>query len=81
MPLAESTLASWVGSLSWWLQPLADRLHEPLNGETVLHADETPVKQLDPDKGCNIPFKKQRVTARHMKSRNQLHQLTITAKC
>lgn len=51
VPLAESTLASWVGTVGWWLQPLADRLRERLKGETVLHADETPVKQLDPGKG------------------------------
>lgn len=41
VPLAETTLASWVGTVGWWLQPLVDRLH----------ADETPVKQLDPGKG------------------------------
>ena len=33
------------------LQPLADRLAELLRQRTILHADETPVPQLDPGKG------------------------------
>jgi len=49
--LARSTLAEWVGRIGVALQPLADRLAELLLQQTVLHADETPVQQLDPGKG------------------------------
>lgn len=51
VPLATSTLASWVGTTGWWLQLLADRLIERLLQAGVLHADETPVQQLDPGQG------------------------------
>jgi transposase len=49
--LARSTLAAWVGQIGVALQPLADRLAALLRERTVLHADETPVAQLDPGKG------------------------------
>lgn len=49
--LASSTLAEWVGRYGVALQPLADRLSELLRRRPVLHADETPVQQLDPGKG------------------------------
>lgn len=49
--LARSTLAEWVGRYGFALQPLADRLSELLRRRAVLHADETPVQQLDPGKG------------------------------
>ena len=49
--LASSTLAEWVGRYGVALQPLADRLSELLRRRSVLHADETPVQQLDPGKG------------------------------
>ncbi|MGL4995986.1 MAG: IS66 family transposase [Deefgea sp.] len=49
--LAESTLASWVGTVGYWLQMLSDRLIERLRQEKTLHADETPIQQLDPGKG------------------------------
>ncbi len=49
--LAESTLGSWVGTTGWWLQMLADRLIELLRQEKTLHADETPIRQLDPGNG------------------------------
>ncbi|WP_028456387.1 IS66 family transposase [Chitinilyticum litopenaei] len=49
--LARSTLASWVGVVGVWLQPLADRLAGQLRQQTILHADETPVQQLDPGSG------------------------------
>ena len=44
--LSRSTLADWVGRVGSALQPLVDRLtwHS-------VHADETPVSQLDPGKG------------------------------
>ncbi|MFZ6876680.1 IS66 family transposase, partial [Undibacterium sp. Di27W] len=49
--IARSTLAEWVGKIGVALQPLADRLAELLRQRQVLHADETPVPQLDPGKG------------------------------
>lgn len=49
--IARSTLAQWVGQLGVSLQPLVDRLAELLRQGQVLHADETPVQQLDPGKG------------------------------
>jgi transposase len=50
VPLARSTLAEWVGRIGVELQPLADRLADLLRRRSCLHADETPVRQLDP---CN----------------------------
>ena len=49
--LARSTLAEWVGRVGVALQPLADRLTELLKQRQVLHADETPIQQLDPGRG------------------------------
>lgn len=49
--LARSTLAEWVGRCGVALQPLAQRLAELLRQRPVLHADETPVQQLDPGAG------------------------------
>jgi transposase len=49
--LSRSTMAQWVGRIGVALQPLADRLTELLLERSVLHADETPVAQLDPGKG------------------------------
>ena len=49
--IARSTLASWVGQVGFQLEPLVDRLTELLRQRDVLHADETPVQQLDPGKG------------------------------
>ena len=51
VPLALSTLAEWVGRLGVALQPLAHRLAELQRLRPVLHADETPVRQLDPGGG------------------------------
>lgn len=51
VPLARSTLADWVGRTGVALQPLVDRLAELLRERRVLHADETPVAQLDPGAG------------------------------
>ena len=51
VPLARSTLAEWVGRVGVALQPLVDRLSVLLRERRVLHADETPVPQLDPGKG------------------------------
>jgi len=49
--LSSSTLAEWVGKIGASLQPLADRLAMLLRERSVLHADETPVAQLDPGRG------------------------------
>ena len=49
--LSRSTMAAWVGRIGVALQPLADRLAELLLKRRVLHADETPVAQLDPGRG------------------------------
>jgi transposase len=51
VPLSRSTLADWVGRTGFALEPLAQRLAQRLRASTVLHADETPVRQLDPGKG------------------------------
>ena len=51
VPLARSTLADWVGRVGYALEPLHERLKERLLQGGVLHADETPVQQLDPGKG------------------------------
>jgi transposase len=49
--LSGSTLADWVGRIGVALQPLVDRLTWHLLQGDTLHADETPVAQLDPGKG------------------------------
>jgi transposase len=49
--LARSTLAEWVGRVGVALQPLVDRLVWHLLQGNMLHADETPVSQLDPGSG------------------------------
>ena len=49
--LSRSTMSEWIGRMGFALQPLADRLAELLRQRQVLHADETPVKQLDPGAG------------------------------
>ena len=49
--LSRSTMAEWVGRIGVALQPLVDRLAMLLLERSVLHADETPVKQLDPGRG------------------------------
>ena len=51
VPLARSTMAEWVGQIGVALQPLSDRLAELLRQRSILHADETPVRQLDPGQG------------------------------
>ena len=49
--LSRTTMAEWVGRLGVALQPLVDRLTMMLLERSVLHADETPVAQLDPGRG------------------------------
>jgi transposase len=49
--LWRSTLAEWVGHIGLRLQPLVDALRAKLLTAQMLHADETPVAQLDPGAG------------------------------
>lgn len=49
--LSRSTLAEWVGRTGVALQPLADQLKWHLLQGNTLHADETPVAQLEPGNG------------------------------
>ena len=49
VPLSRSTLADWVGRVGVTLQPLVERLIHYLLQMDCLHADETPVAQLDPE--------------------------------
>ena len=49
--LPRSNLAEWVGRSGVALEPLYTRLAEKLREGKVLHADETPVPQLDPGSG------------------------------
>jgi transposase len=51
VPLPISTTADWLGKVGVAVQPLADRLAELLRLRPTLHADETPVRQLDPGQG------------------------------
>ena len=51
VPLPRSTLADWIGRIGVALEPLVDRLKARLLEDAVLHADETPVRQLDPGTG------------------------------
>jgi len=46
--LATSTLGEWVGKTGFELIPLYERLKQKLLAESVLHADESPIRQLDP---------------------------------
>lgn len=49
--LSRSTMNEWVAKVGMALEPLSDRLQSLLLSRTTLHADETPVQQLDPGKG------------------------------
>lgn len=49
--LSRSTLAEWIGAIGVALAPLTDALRRELHTQPVLHADETPVAQLDPGAG------------------------------
>ena len=49
--LSRTTLAEWIGVIGLRLQPLVDALRARLLDAPVLHADETPVAQLDPGAG------------------------------
>lgn len=49
--LSRKTLAEWIGVIGVRLQPLVDALGAKLRTAPLLHADETPVAQLDPGTG------------------------------
>jgi transposase len=49
--LSRTTLAEWIGVVGLRLQPLVDAMKARLLTEPILHADETPVTQLDPGAG------------------------------
>jgi transposase len=49
--LAKSTLCEWIGRIGVALQPLIDRLAELILARQILHADETPIRQLLPGAG------------------------------
>lgn len=49
--LSRSTLAEWIGVIGLRLQPLVDALQRTLLTSPVVHADETPVRQLAPGTG------------------------------
>jgi transposase len=49
--LRRTTLAEWMGRVGLALQPLFDALRTQLLTAPVLHADETPIAQLDPGAG------------------------------
>ena len=51
LAIPRSTLAQWVGTCGVRLQPLVDALRAEMLDRRVLHADETPVAMLKPDKG------------------------------
>jgi transposase len=49
--IARSSMAGWIGQCAAQLIPLVDAMKEHLKSQTVLHADETPVKLLMPGTG------------------------------
>lgn len=49
--LSRTTLAEWIGVVGLRLQPLVDALRTKIMQSPILHADETPVAQLDPGAG------------------------------
>ena len=49
--LGRSTLADWLGQVSWLLQPLVDRIADHVMASPKLHADDTPVPVLAPGTG------------------------------
>ena len=49
--IARSSMAGWVGQCAAQLMPLAAAMKEHLKQQSVIHADETPVKLLEPGVG------------------------------
>ena len=50
LAIPRSTLAEWVGQTGVQLQPLVNALREAVLAQRVVHADETPVQMLAPDR-------------------------------
>lgn len=49
--ISRSTMADWLGQVSWLLQPLIDRITGHIMASPKLHADDTPVPVLAPGTG------------------------------
>ena len=49
--LSRSTMADWLGQVSWLLDPLVERLGAHVMASQKLHADDTPVPVLAPGTG------------------------------
>ncbi len=49
--LSRSTLADWLGQVSWLLRPLVERIADHAMASSKLHADDTPVPVLAPGTG------------------------------
>ena len=49
--LSRSTLADWLGQITWLLQPLVDRIADHVMASPKVHADDTPVPVLAPGTG------------------------------
>ncbi len=49
--LDRSTMADWVGQVSWLLQPLVDRIRDHVFAASKIHTDDTPVPVLAPGSG------------------------------
>ena len=49
--LDRSTMADWVGQVSWLLQPLVERIRDHVFAAAKIHTDDTPVPVLSPGNG------------------------------
>ncbi len=49
--LDRSTMADWVGRVSWLLQPLVERIRDHVFAAAKIHTDDTPVPVLAPGSG------------------------------
>ncbi len=49
--LDRSTMADWVGQVSWLLQPLVNRIRDHVFAAAKIHTDDTPVPVLAPGSG------------------------------
>lgn len=62
--IPDSTLVDWCGRAIQVLQPLIERIASAIMGSDLLHADDTPIRVLDPsmrDKGLGKGVKKGRI--------------------
>jgi len=49
--LDRATLANWVGRAAWFLEPVADVIHDHVRAAERVFADETPLPVLEPGRG------------------------------